>query len=160
MPQLEFKISDTKPLIDKLHRLMPAVADGLVEAVNSYLITELRKVPPYKHISRTAAYGQPFQSDKQRRWFFWALNGGMIDVPYKRTGELSGNWKTEGEGYQQKIINSTPWADFVQGPGQSRMMSMIGWKKIEEFIQLRWSNILRVAGQGVDAVIRKLGLAK
>lgn len=66
---------------------------------------------------------QPFKSEKQRRWFFWALDEGMITVPYHRTGLLGRAWQMRVENTGAQMIgvlsNPTPYGPFVQSPKQA-----------------------------------------
>lgn len=57
-------------------------------------------------INALARYPRPpegfqmdFVSEKQRRYFFWALRSGKITVPYRRTGTLGRLWGYRIDGY-------------------------------------------------------------
>lgn len=70
----------------------------------------------------------PFFSPKQKRYFFWALARGLIQVPYQRTGQLAAEWQTsvtnEGDGrVRGRVWNDSPIARLVMGDGtdQARM---------------------------------------
>src|SRR3990167_3779113 len=41
---------------------------------------------------RPVSFHARFVSDKQRRFFFWALREGKIQVPYRRTTTLGPGW--------------------------------------------------------------------
>jgi hypothetical protein len=63
---------------------------------NNQLLREALADPPaQEHLTRREVYGEPFKSDKQRRWFFAALRDGEIQVPYQRTGELASSWQSD-----------------------------------------------------------------
>jgi len=84
------------PGFDKFFESLPRMSRGLaVNAASEYVIGDerhgLKHEPKYLYVSRTTAYGQPFSSDKQRRWFFciaerWRErdNGGIL---HTRQGE-------------------------------------------------------------------------
>lgn len=61
-----------------------------------------------------------FVSERQRRYFFWALNAGIIKVPYRRTGTLGRRWRyhvghvTGSPGFVGVLANPTPYAGYVQ----------------------------------------------
>ena len=59
-----------------------------------------------------------FVSEKQRRYFFWALNNGKIEVPYKRGRTLGNSWTTKvskrGAGLIGVIGTDIPYAPLVQ----------------------------------------------
>lgn len=59
---------------------------------------------------------QPFVSDRQRKWFFWALASGLITVPYQRTGRLANSWRARKEGWSHWVIeNSAAYGALVVG---------------------------------------------
>ena len=59
-----------------------------------------------------------FVSEKQRRYFFWALNSGEIDVPYKRGRTLGNSWTKKvsmrGSGVIGRVGTNVPYALLVQ----------------------------------------------
>ncbi|MCK4828030.1 hypothetical protein KA005_70525 [bacterium] len=114
----------------------------------------LSRYPPRKSIPISAVGG--FASDKQRRWFFWALNKGKIQVPYRRTKALEHRWtiKTQDQGFTAIVGNNSPYARFVMGDKQTRMMQMIGWKTTE---QVASEETRRVQEYVFDAVRRAIG---
>lgn len=82
-------------------------------------------------LKRTANYpdnrrvGQPFKSDKQRRWFFAALRKGQISVPYQRTGTLGRGWRYDAGA--SSVVNTVPYAGQVMGDDQSDYFGNKGW---------------------------------
>lgn len=67
---------------------------------------------------------QRFVSQKQRRYFFWALRAGRIQVPYQRTGDLGRGWKSQvtraGDGVYLVFVNQVAYAGGVVGAKQWR----------------------------------------
>ena len=49
--------------------------------------------PPQSRPSRASVYGQTFVSERQRRYFFYAMRAGIIEVPYVR-GSSPGSPRT------------------------------------------------------------------
>jgi len=149
-----------KELVEKLAKLPPAAIDAGIEEANKYLVNVLRSYPPQKSVTRVEAYGIPFFSDKQRRFFFAALRDGRIQVPYHRTQALARGWKTIGAGRNQIIANEVPYAYLVMGTSgeQSRHAAKIGWQRVVSIIQARMTRILENFDAGVKKAIRKLGL--
>ena len=102
---------------DKLDKLMKAGMDDAFVVIQG----EVDPVPP------ASRRPQPFKSDKQRRFFFWALGKGIIEVPYPRTNymvrSLSGvnsdsvrNVKPIGNhGYEGQFGTRTEYAPLVIG---------------------------------------------
>jgi hypothetical protein len=79
---------------------------------------------------------QPFKTEKQRRYFFWALRNGKITVPYKRGGTLGRKWTTEvsADGRTGRVGNNTPYARVVQDEGYekySHYHKETGWPTIQ-----------------------------
>jgi len=72
------EVQGLEELRAQLKKLPPAVQDLVTEDVNKYMLDVLRTYPPQKAISRKRAYGVPFFTDKQRRYFFWALGEGAV----------------------------------------------------------------------------------
>lgn len=155
-------------LEDILSRIksLPAEAQSqIVSDVGAYSEDVLaKKQPPEKYVSRKRAYGQTFQSDKQRRFFFWALRTGKISVPYNRTGKLAAGWKVrynKSKGWAT-ITNSVPYAPFVQGFNQSKHENLVGWKRVVDIIagelSFRSSKFRAVCMAATQKAIRKMKL--
>ena len=94
--------------------------------------------PPRKYVSIKSVGG--WKSEKQRRWFFWALRTGQIEVPYRRgvspmSQDLGGKWtiKERDGGMTAVVGNNVSYGPFVQSAAnQSPMMRKIGWKTTEK----------------------------
>lgn len=92
---------------------------------------------------------QPFVSDKQRRFFFYALHAGIIRVPYQRTGTYLSAWsitKTK-DGYDlsgNASQNGRDYTKWVGGDAAGRSQARIH--------RGRWAN----ARQVVDSEVEKL----
>lgn len=148
-------------LVKKLNNLPPAAQDAAVDEVSDYLLNVLRHYPQQKSVTLRQAYGG-FKSDKQRRWFFWALKSGAINVPYRRTQGLARGWKKIGNGAKSILANETPGAAFVQpetDKQQANMMRIIGWKPLETEIKERNDKINQKIDGAVKKAMRKVGLA-
>ncbi|KPJ95378.1 MAG: hypothetical protein AMJ53_02840 [Gammaproteobacteria bacterium SG8_11] len=97
-------------------------------------------VPSYPVASRKP---QPFKSDKQRRFFFWALRSGRISVPYRRTGTLGrsltigqpGNIKEVrklGQGVEGQFGTRTKYAPMVIGQRSQARYHQGTWWTLNE----------------------------
>ena len=141
-------------------KLAPEAIDEGVDEANKYALNVLRTYPPKKYVSRRQAYGVTFFSDRQRRYFFAALGRGEIQVPYRRTQQLSKGWKVVGQGKSSFIANETPYASLVMGgPGeQSRHPAAIGWKSAENVIKERAAQLVEKFNVGVKRAIKRLRL--
>lgn len=147
-------------IIKKLDKLSPAIADEGIQAANEDAVKYLKTYDvKYRYVSRKAAYGSTFVSEKQRRWFFAALRSGELEIPYKRTGALRRAWRVVGAGRTGFIANDRPGAGFVMGDIQSRHEGLVGWKKVEEVLQKRINQLLKAFSKGVDKAIKRVGLS-
>lgn len=118
---------------------------AVTQAAGEYMRGQMRKYPPYQYVSRTRAYGKPFQSDRQRRWFFAALRSGELTLPYQRTNTLKTGWKLTRFGVNDLLLtNDVPYARFVQQSPQARMMTYIGWRSQERVVYEDRAQIQRV----------------
>lgn len=152
-------------LAKKLKGLPEAAKDAAADSVAEYLIGKqgrggvLRQYPPQNYVTRKAAYGVTFFSEKQRRWFWANFNEGNLQIPGKRTQHYSKAWEQIGKGWQSIIANQTPYAEYLQDDvRQSRHEKMVGWQKLGNIIRSRLAQINRAADAGIKKALRKLKL--
>lgn len=92
---------------------------------------KFKQVPPESHRPQSQ-----YWSAKQRRGFFYHLNKGDIEVPYRRgmsrkSQKLSQSWTTEArnDGLVQVIGTAVSYAPRVQMAGkQAQYHKVTGWK--------------------------------
>lgn len=149
----------------KLKSLADAeIAAKATDETAKYLKDVLKAYPPQQSISRQQAYPEVggWFSEKQRRWFFAALNAGEIDVPYRRTQTLRNAWQIIGHGNTLILANETPYAAIVYGNSsgaeQSRMSKLGGWDKLPIIIQERQRRINEIIEGVIQKEIKKAGL--
>lgn len=143
----------------KFAKLGPEGQGLVVDDVSLFLINLFKQYPPEKRVSRKAAYGVSFFSDKQRRFFFAALKSGEISVPYKRTQGFRKGWKQVGKGKDSLIVNETEYGKFLMGDGeQSRHALMIGWNSMQKTIDDHKEKMLEKAYAAIKKAIKKVGL--
>jgi hypothetical protein len=150
-------------IVDKLKRLPDAVGDAGVEASAKYLLNVLvnKEIPTYRYITRKDAYGQTFVSDKQRRYFFYALNAGIIKVPYQRRGKAGGvqaAWEIQGAGKKLTITNSDQAAKWLYSEMQANLNRMIGWLRVSQIIDKYTRQIVQAFDRSVNNTLKKMGL--
>jgi hypothetical protein len=82
---------------------------------------------------------QLFKTDKQRRWFFWALGEGLVAVPYPRgdvdygSEALGRSWFSMREGLSAIVANRTSYGPLVQSEAsQTQYHRATGWNTIEK----------------------------
>src|SRR3990172_7167849 len=105
-------IDELKAKLDKLPEA--AQDEGVTEGLK-YLQNIMRKYASYKYVSRKSAYGTTFFTEKQRRYFFAALNRGEISIGNNRTQALARGWKIEGTGRKAFLANEVSYAAYVMG---------------------------------------------
>ncbi len=140
-----------------LKSLSPEIVDAASDDLAKYLLNVLRMYPPKKNVTRKQAYGQTFQSDKQRRWFFANLNEGNINVPYNRTQNMASAWTVTGKGMKTIITNDTEAARWTMSEDQSRHEKLVGWEKISTILEKRAQKIEDVLSGAAKKAIKKLG---
>lgn len=94
--------------------LVRQVSARLVAIVGNDTVQFARQQP-----SAPSGFKMQFKSARQRGFFFSALRSGAIQVPYRRTGQLSRSWlvhlKTGADTFEAEVTNTTPYLPLVQG---------------------------------------------
>jgi hypothetical protein len=146
------------PKIQNFLRRYPKEAqNAIVDDVNTYLLKVVKEYPSPRSVTRTAAYGAPFFTEKQRRWFFAALARGEISVPYHRTQGLRESWQIIGKGKGSILVNESQGAPYTMGDNtQSRHEKLVGWKTIGTILKERMAKIETVAVGAAKKVLKKL----
>lgn len=142
MPEPILKIDATElenfgKQIGALPSMIRTVSAGMVTNIADDTVEFMRRYPSRNTRTRKQVYGESFQSDRQRKFFFSAVRSGRIKVPYARTGILGRAWRVHlkpGETvFTAEITNATPYLPFVQGfrNEQSRMHAG-RWSSLED----------------------------
>lgn len=142
-------ISGVTTISERLKRLPKEARDAGVESANEYIVNIMQTYPPKPRA--------PFvwSSDKQRKYVMAKIReGGYIG----RTQELRNAWKTVGTGYNQMVVNETPYAQYVQGDNQIIGHTTNGWQTIAMNLKSRGKDILKKFEAGVRSAIKKLKL--
>lgn len=152
---------DIEKIKKELESLPPALANVGTEAAAKYLLNKLiNDVPPQKHITRRQAYGVPFFSEKQRRYFFAVV---AKTLPYQRGGKVSGmqtQWEMLGGGWEVKLNNRAPGSLYVfDNQRQARLNALVGWKKVSQYIKEYQPQMLRSFKNAVRNEIKRRGLS-
>jgi hypothetical protein len=163
--QIDFSSSDIARIQAKLADLPDGCANAGVVASTNYLLGVLvnKEIPESKSVfkgSRTAAYGVPFFTDKQRKFFFAQI---ADNLPYVRGGKSSGmesKWYTVGSGKTMRIVNYSKAAFYVyDNIHQARQLALAGWKKMEVIIKDYTPQTVRSFVNAVNQYIKKVGLS-
>lgn len=98
-----------------------------------------------------------FKSDKQRRYFFWALREGIITVPYGRTGTLGRRWTTTVRGYAGDMVglvgNNTSYGPLVQGAGTQTKMHKGNWQTDEDVMKQEKTPIVKDFAKAIEGAM-------
>lgn len=158
---MTIRIEGVDNLVSKLRILGKLnVVRAYMQAGAEYIKGKLEVLPTQRRITRESVYGQPFQSIKQKRFFFAALADGRIEVPYHR-GESPGSeamnrsWAIaeSDEGLTQTIGNDTSYGHFVMGDDQSLFMQAMGWRKVTDIADEESDHIIEMVKNGLEAEI-------
>lgn len=122
-------------LLEKAGGVAGAYAEGLVR---EYPSPSRRPLPVYYTRRRKdgSTFKSKFKSERQQRYFFWALTQGKI--PYKRTGQLGRSIthvvevSTENNVIEIVVGTNLEYAPFVIGEEQSHYHQETGWKQLPE----------------------------
>lgn len=142
-------ITGYETLNSRLQRLPKEARDAGVESANEYIVNQMQVQPPVPHGN--------FQwtSDRQRKYVMAHIRENGYTG---RTQELRNAWKTEGKGYEQIVVNETPYAQFVQDTNQIIGHRANGWQTVNQVLKTKGAEILRKFDAGVKKALKKLNL--
>jgi len=151
-------------LLAKLERLGQLRRVGAaVKAGTAHLAGKMKVYPARVSLTRKAVYGSTFKSDRQRRYFFYALGKGLIQVPYRR-GQSSGSrnlkqtWTVvmRNNDLTGEAGTNTDYAPWVQGEGtQSKYHAAVGWKTEARVLQEEGDHVLGLIHDAIVAEIEE-----
>lgn len=58
-----------------------------------------------------------FVSAKQRAYVIWAIKQGIINVPYRRTGDYGRSFEKQPNSTGMSLVSGLSYAPYVRGPG-------------------------------------------
>lgn len=153
------RIEGLAELIRKVETLqqMTAVQGALLEG-GALVKTGMQQYPPQAHLSRKAVYGQSFQTDRQRKFFFYALKHGLIQVPYRRgqspgSRNLKQQWSViaSNGGLTVEIGNVTPYGPLVQGSElQTGFARATGWQTDKQVLDREGPAVVGLVKESID----------
>jgi|GEM_PF-2135891 hypothetical protein len=152
---------------NNMTRLKRGMSPVATRAAAKYLVGNKRRglkhEPRYKTIKRKRAYGKTFFTDKQRKWFFWALRTGKIKPGRNnRTHEMSNGWEVVKTKSGANIVNRVKHAIWsYDNKRQARLNKLVGWRKIKDIENPsnkkgNKKGMLRAADQAVQRFINDL----
>ena len=131
---MTIRIDGAAELIAKFTRLAQfREASKALQAAALHVKGKIAQYPAERHGP------QPFKSDKSRRFFFWALREGKIEVPYRRgaspgSQSLGRKWTiaSSNGGLMVTIGNNVSYGPLVQGEKQTGYHATTGWRTVEQ----------------------------
>lgn len=120
----------------------------------------LTHYPAYQYVTRARAYGNPFFSERQRRFIMAGIADGRIDPGYPhRTGRLQRGWTITYDGVKTRITNTEAYAPFVMGDNeQSRHEALAGWRVVSKVEVDNEKGMIQAADLRVVREIKERGL--
>ena len=151
--------------IKSLQELRPVV--GRLKLAALHVAGKMAIYPEEKRLTRASIYGSAFKSNRQRRYFFYALRQGEkgeggIRVPYRR-GKLpqsqtfSKRWTIamSNEGLTAEIGNNATYGPLLMASGrQSLYAKAVGWRTTEAILDEETETVTR---QITDEINRAIG---
>lgn len=148
------RVEGIDKLLRKLKRLgpptyRPAIAEGA-----AHLKSAIATYPPRRHGP------QPPKTMRQRLFLIYAIENGLIDVPYRRKGSLGRRWTVEfrDEGLTGVVGNNTPNAKYVQGhEDQSLYHEETGWKTDRQVVEDEAREVREIMARHIRNAIASSG---
>ena len=106
---------------------------------------------------------QPFKTDKSRRFFFWALREGKIEVPYRRgmspgSEKLGTSWTTKvsADGRTGRVGNDTAYGRLVQDrASQTAYHKTTGWNTVQDIAKKEQNAVLKFFQLQYERLLKK-----
>lgn len=159
--KIKFETKGITELQEFLKEIPRGSITSAVKAFGEYLLGDdshgVRHMVPYKYVSRKAAYGKSFQSDKQRRWFFAALADGRIAPGSGPRHDTTRRWygMSASSGYEYKLVANNPAAYYTMSDeGQARQPAKVGHLKLSRVIANNMTGAFMEAVNAVNKWLR------
>jgi hypothetical protein len=158
---------------DEVIRAMEEAGDlnpvkRIIQMAGFHLKSIIAEYPPIRRLTRKEVYGSSFKTIKQRKFFFWALRNGRIEVPYVRgsspgSESLKHRWTVASilDGLGVSIGNNASYVKWVQDKEfQSKYHAAGGWIPAQTTLEKERTNIVQeITTEIVMFVKRKFGKA-
>jgi hypothetical protein len=160
--KLSFRTRNLEKVQEFLRQLPKGSTNAAIRAFSEYILGDdthgLRHMVVYKFVSRKAAFGFSFFTDKQRRWFFAALNDGRIDPGSGERHDTTRGWKMVGTagGSNYRLTTNKPSAIWTMSDNrQSRQAAKVGHRKVSDVVRSNMAGALRAAVTAVNNWIKE-----
>jgi len=160
-------IEGIEPLLAKiksLQELRPVV--GAIKAAALHVkgkvaVYSEEKRPKEKRPTRASVYGSVFKTEKQRRYFFWALRKGEIEVPYRRgvspgSQTFGRRWTIamSNAGLTAKIGNNAGYGPLLMdSTRQSLYAKAVGWRTTDAILDEETETVTRLITYEVNRAL-------
>jgi hypothetical protein len=124
-------------LAETLRKLTAAGGNQLIKDVSLGVATDLAGYMKRYPVGNSLNRKMEWKSDKQRRWFFWAVRNDLITFPYRRSksGGLSGGWNVKSIPGGAVVGNRMEYGIWVQSwKFQTKMHKSSSWTTDKEGI--------------------------
>ena len=150
--RIEINDSAVSKLFNRLdHASVMQVLRPPMEASLTSLYNDLTDYPP------PSTGPMRFKTAKQRRYFFWALSNGVIQVPYVRTGKLGQSWNTRvtetGSGLRGQVGTNMSYARWVQSAESQARIHQGNWLTDEQAFGKRRDEIVTRFRRAIRAAL-------
>lgn len=147
---------------------IPKVGAGIIYGRMFAAKNRITKYPPIMR-----GRSQPFRTEKSRRFFFWAMREGLIQVPYQRTGTYMRAWRltrnpsrmAKSDGYTLSARATQRGKDYTAlvggnaaGEGQAAFHKDGGWGLAQAIIEEEASKIPPEIQGGLVLAAKRRGL--
>lgn len=155
-----FRVSGLSSFIGGLAAFKLRFQGDAVAAAAVYLLGDerrgLKHEAIYKYVTRKAAYGKTFVSDKQRRYVMAMIRSGEITPGTEnRTHAIQNGWKILYGGLGARIRNDAPGVGWVMGTSQARQPAKVGWRSFDKVASDNKAGMSRAASQAVQLAMRQ-----
>jgi len=146
--------------VNLLEELQP-VTGAILSAGNDIILKRVAVYPADSRPSRYEVYGSPFKSEKQRRYFFWALGEKKIEVPYRR-GESPGSqvfakrWTVmaSNSGMTVTVGNNAKYGPLLMDEeNQSRYAARVGWETVQDIAEEEMPVVIELVQGEIDKLL-------
>lgn len=144
----------------KLAAVLRGANTKVINAYADYLMGNerrgLKHYAPYRYVSRKAAYGKTWQSEKQRKYVMMLIKRGII-TPGKpnRTRRTASGWQKKGAGNMVLLINRSPGAVWLYDDRrQARQLALVGHRKKTEIIKSNRKGSTRAAQLALNRFVK------
>lgn len=155
-----------KKAFEDLGREIPQISEG---RIYGRMLSAQRAVTKYP--DKPSGFRLRWRSEKQRRWFFWAMRNNVIRVPYERTGTYGRAWKlarSRGTGpdrgwrlFGRAVQHGRDYTKYVSGGARGEPQAEIHqgrWKPVREAVEEAMEGLPNDIEKHIVMAARRRGL--